>query len=262
MIPRTLLSLLLAASLTLSSCRTEVQTDATTSTAAEATSTSSEMQLATFGSGCFWCGEAIFEQLRGVSNVQSGYSGGHVNNPTYRQICGKRTGHAEVFQVSFDPRLITYTDLLEVFWKTHDPTTLNSQGNDHGPQYRSVIFHHSDSQKQTASSYLKKLDASGAFPHSHRHRDHSIQEALASRARTPGLLPPQRKRRVLSSCDRPQTSEVSGCLLRENQKLNCCTPAATELRIISQSDARQGNQPSSPSIANSSPWGRNASMMN
>ena len=120
-------------------------------------------KLATFGSGCFWCGEAIFEQLRGVSEVVSGYSGGHVASPTYEEICGKETGHAEVFQVTYDPNIITYKDLLEVFWKTHDPTTLNSQGNDHGPQYRSVIFHHDGEQRELARGYLEKLDQSGAF---------------------------------------------------------------------------------------------------
>ena len=120
-------------------------------------------EIATFGNGCFWCTEAVFEQLRGVSDVKSGFSGGHVVNPTYEQICGKKTGHAEVCQITFDPTVITFDELLEVFWKTHDPTTLNSQGNDHGPQYRSAIFYHSDTQRLLAEGYLKRLDASGAF---------------------------------------------------------------------------------------------------
>lgn len=123
----------------------------------------SDLSVATFGSGCFWCGEAVFEQLGGVKSAVSGYSGGEVKNPTYKQICTGQTGHAEVVQVTYDPRKISYKELLEVFWKTHDPTTLNRQGNDVGPQYRSVIFYHDDEQKALAEKYRKELDASGAF---------------------------------------------------------------------------------------------------
>lgn len=118
---------------------------------------------ATFGSGCFWCTEAVFQQLNGVLKVTSGYSGGHVANPTYEQVCSKTTGHAEVTQIIFDPSVITYDELLEVFWKTHDPTTVNRQGNDVGPQYRSVIFYHDDAQKQKAEFYKQQLDKSGAW---------------------------------------------------------------------------------------------------
>lgn len=118
---------------------------------------------ATFGSGCFWCTEAVFQQLNGVLKVTSGYSGGHVANPTYDEVCSKTTGHAEVTQIIFDPTVITYDELLEVFWKTHDPTTLNRQGNDVGPQYRSVIFYHNDAQKQKAEFYKQQLDKSGAW---------------------------------------------------------------------------------------------------
>jgi peptide-methionine (S)-S-oxide reductase len=118
---------------------------------------------ATFGTGCFWCTEAIFEQLKGVLKVTSGYSGGHVVNPTYEQVCEKKTGHAEVVQVVYDPSLITYDELLEVFWKTHDPTTLNRQGNDVGPQYRSVVFYHNNEQKEKAEHYKAKLAASGSW---------------------------------------------------------------------------------------------------
>lgn len=102
----------------------------------------------TLGNGCFWCTEAVFQQVKGVSKVTSGYSGGHVENPTYEQVCGKQTGHAEVLQIEFDPSEITVDELLEIFWQTHDPTTLNKQGNDEGPQYRSVIFYHNENQKQ------------------------------------------------------------------------------------------------------------------
>lgn len=118
---------------------------------------------ATFGSGCFWCTEAVFKELKGVQSVQSGYSGGLIPNPTYRQICTGTTGHAEVIQVTYDPNTISYPELLEVFWKTHDPTTLNRQGNDVGTQYRSVVFYHNDEQRKQAETYKQKLDAAGAF---------------------------------------------------------------------------------------------------
>lgn len=121
------------------------------------------MELATFGSGCFWCTEAVFQRLKGVESVVSGYAGGHVANPTYQQVCGGNTGHAEVIQVSYDPAAVSYEDLLEVFWKTHDPTTVDQQGNDFGPQYRSVIFYHNDVQKKLAEDYKKKLDAAGIW---------------------------------------------------------------------------------------------------
>jgi peptide-methionine (S)-S-oxide reductase len=119
----------------------------------------SEFKLATFGSGCFWCNEAIFQRLRGVEKVVSGYSGGHVDNPTYEQVCNGTTGHAESIQIMYDPSKVTYDELLEVFWKTHDPTTKNRQGNDIGPQYRSVIFYHDAGQKKLAEAYKTKLDA-------------------------------------------------------------------------------------------------------
>lgn len=118
---------------------------------------------ATFGAGCFWCVEAVFERLEGVLHVESGYSGGHVVNPTYKEVCNGTTGHAEVTRIIYDPAKVSFKDLLEVFWKTHDPTTLNRQGNDVGTQYRSVIFYHNEEQKQLAGEYKKKLDESGAF---------------------------------------------------------------------------------------------------
>jgi peptide-methionine (S)-S-oxide reductase len=118
---------------------------------------------ATFGTGCFWCTEAVFQQLKGVIEVSSGYSGGSVKDPTYREVCTGSTGHAEACQIVFNPKVISYTDLLEVFWKTHDPTTLNRQGNDEGTQYRSAIFYHNELQRQVAEKYKKQLDVSGAF---------------------------------------------------------------------------------------------------
>lgn len=118
----------------------------------------SNLEIATFGSGCFWCTEAIFERVKGIQKVISGYSGGTTDNPTYKEVCTGTTGHAECTQIYFDPSIITYDELLEIFWKTHDPTTLNRQGNDVGTQYRSVIFYHNEEQKQKAEYYKKKLE--------------------------------------------------------------------------------------------------------
>lgn len=117
----------------------------------------------TLGSGCFWCTEAIFQRLQGVVKVTSGYSGGFVDNPTYEQVCDKNTGHAEVCQIVYDTTQIKLDDILAVFWKTHDPTTLNQQGNDVGPQYRSVVFYHNDHQKVLAQHYIKELNDSKAW---------------------------------------------------------------------------------------------------
>ncbi|MCP2044770.1 peptide-methionine (S)-S-oxide reductase MsrA [Pontibacter sp. HSC-36F09] len=121
------------------------------------------MEKATFGGGCFWCTEAVFQDLAGVQKVESGYAGGHMENPTYKQVTSGTTGHAEVLQITYDPDAISYDELLEVFWETHDPTTLNRQGNDIGPQYRSIVLYHNDEQREKAEKYLKELDASGAF---------------------------------------------------------------------------------------------------
>jgi len=118
---------------------------------------------AVFGAGCFWCVEAVFESLKGVQKVESGYCGGHIKNPSYREVCTGRTGHAEVARITFDQTLISFEELLEVFWKTHDPTTLNRQGNDVGTQYRSAVFYTNESQKEAAEFYKGKLDESGAF---------------------------------------------------------------------------------------------------
>jgi len=115
-------------------------------------------ETATFGAGCFWCVEAVFQQLKGVKSVVSGYTGGAIADPTYEQICTGRTGHAEVIKITFDPKVISYEDLLQVFWKTHDPTTLNQQGNDTGTQYRSAVFYHTPEQKKLADEYRKKID--------------------------------------------------------------------------------------------------------
>ncbi len=116
-------------------------------------------EVATLAGGCFWCLEAVFKQLRGVQQVQSGYSGGHVPQPSYRLVCTGTTGHAEVLQITFDPQVISFKDLLDVFFTIHDPTTLDRQGNDVGPQYRSAIFYHSPEQKVTAEQVIAELDA-------------------------------------------------------------------------------------------------------
>ncbi len=121
------------------------------------------LEKATFGAGCFWCTEAVFQQLKGVKSVVSGYSGGKLKDPTYEQVSTGTTGHAEVVQVSFDPKVISYEELLKVFWATHDPTTLNRQGHDVGTQYRSAVFYHSDEQKKLAEKHKAELDESHEF---------------------------------------------------------------------------------------------------
>lgn len=122
-----------------------------------------KLQKATFGMGCFWCSEAIFQRLNGVVAVKSGFEGGNVPNPSYSDVCTGTTGHAEVIELTFDPSKISYDELLAVFWKTHDPTTLNRQGADVGTQYRSVVFYHNDEQKKTAEKYKAELNKSNAY---------------------------------------------------------------------------------------------------
>jgi len=142
--------------------KSKKETKAMTGSAAN-TSTPLRMDTATFGTGCFWCTEAIFQQLEGVEKVTSGYSGGTVPNPTYEQVCSKTTGHAECLNIMYDPTKITFDELLEVFWQTHDPTTLNRQGADVGTQYRSVVFYHNEEQRAKTAKYKAELDKSGAF---------------------------------------------------------------------------------------------------
>ncbi len=122
-----------------------------------------KMETATFGAGCFWCVEAVFQKLKGVESVRSGYMGGRTLNPTYQEVCSGLTGHAEVIQIDFDPNVISFAELLEVFWSTHDPTTLNRQGNDVGTQYRSAVFYHSEAQQAAAEQYKKELNEAKAF---------------------------------------------------------------------------------------------------
>ncbi|TCC95555.1 peptide-methionine (S)-S-oxide reductase MsrA [Pedobacter hiemivivus] len=124
---------------------------------------SKNLQKATFGMGCFWCSEALSQRLSGVISVRSGYEGGNIANPSYEEVCTGTTGHAEAIEVTYDPLKIKYDELLEVFWKSHDPTTLNRQGADIGPQYRSVIFYHNDEQRKIAESYKKELNDTKVF---------------------------------------------------------------------------------------------------
>ena len=121
------------------------------------------LEVATLGGGCFWCTEAVFSGLKGVVKVESGYSGGSVANPSYKQVCTGRTGHAEVAQITFDPEVISYKEILEVFFTVHDPTTLNQQGADVGTQYRSVIFYHNNEQKGVAEQAIKEMTAAGIW---------------------------------------------------------------------------------------------------
>ncbi len=127
------------------------------------TNVTSDLQKATFGGGCFWCTEAVFLDVKGVSKVESGYSGGKVKDPGYREVCTGTTGHAEVTQITYDPKVVSYEDLLEIFWNTHDPTTLNRQGADQGTQYRSVVFYHNEEQKKIAEQYKQQLEAAHLF---------------------------------------------------------------------------------------------------
>lgn len=120
-------------------------------------------ETATLGNGCFWCTEAIFQDIEGVISVTSGYSGGETENPDYKSVCSGTTGHAECLQIVYDPKKISFDELLAVFWETHDPTTLNRQGNDIGSQYRSVIFYHNEQQRAIAEKYKEQLNKSGTF---------------------------------------------------------------------------------------------------
>jgi peptide-methionine (S)-S-oxide reductase len=126
-------------------------------------STKPDLQVATFAAGCFWCTEAVFVDVKGVVSVVSGYSGGKVKNPSYEEVCTGSTGHAEATQITYDPAIVSFEQLLQIFWNVHDPTTLNRQGNDEGTQYRSAIFYHSEEQRNLAEQYKKQLTSSHVF---------------------------------------------------------------------------------------------------
>ena len=156
-----MLSLILSGVFTVLSCNPS--TTQPTIMREETIPAGTKTDTATFGTGCFWCTEAVFQELKGVLKVTSGYSGGTVKNPSYEEVCSGTTGHAECLQIIYDPKMISFDELLEVFWEAHDPTTLNRQGNDVGTQYRSVIFYHDAEQKKKAEEYKVKLDKSGAY---------------------------------------------------------------------------------------------------
>ncbi len=122
-----------------------------------------ELKKATLGGGCFWCTEAVYKEIKGVTDVVPGYSGGSIKNPAYREVCTGRTGHAEVVQITYDPEVVSYKEILDVFFMTHDPTTLNRQGNDVGTQYRSVIFYHNEEQKETAEELIRLFNKENTF---------------------------------------------------------------------------------------------------
>jgi methionine-S-sulfoxide reductase len=162
---RTLTAIATVVNLLLLSCPTYAQSgDKTVSDASQASTAAKPKEaVATLAGGCFWCTEAVFERMEGVTDVVSGYIGGHVPNPTYEQVCGKKTGHAEACEIYYDPSVVSYEELLEVFFKTHDPTTPNRQGNDIGPQYRSSVFYHDEEQKNAAEKYIAKLNKTREF---------------------------------------------------------------------------------------------------
>lgn len=150
--------------ITFLSCNANSNQQKNTTMAEDITENTEErLDTATFGAGCFWCVEAIFQQIKGVKSVKSGYTGGHIKNPAYREVCNGTTGHAEVAQIVFNPDTVSFTKLLEVFFQTHDPTTLNKQGADVGTQYRSAIFYHSQEQKEIAEKVIEKLTSENIF---------------------------------------------------------------------------------------------------
>lgn len=153
---------LMAALIPLSGCAQESNENTTEMT--EEVITGENVDTATFGAGCFWCVEAVFQQMKGVLKVESGYTGGHTKNPTYKEVCSGMTGHAEVARIWFDTTVISYETLLEIFWHSHDPTTLNRQGADKGTQYRSAIYYHSDKQKEIAEASKAATDSSDLWP--------------------------------------------------------------------------------------------------
>ena len=165
-------------------------------------------QTATLAGGCFWCLEAVFEQLKGVVKVVSGYAGGKVENPSYRDVCTGATGHAEVVQVTYDPAQISYRDLLGVFFSIHDPTSLNRQGADVGTQYRSAIFYHDEAQKATAEAMIARSHGREALAQPHRDRNYCLYEILSGGELPPGVLPQQYLPTVLPGGDCAEGGQV------------------------------------------------------
>lgn len=157
------LSFIIPALVVVFSACAQVEKKKMQSTSKSNNASSMNTEKITLGSGCFWCTEAVYQEVKGVIKVTSGYCNGHVENPTYEQVCDKTTGHTEACQIEFDPTQISVDEILEIFWQVHDPTTMNRQGNDVGPQYRSAVFYHNEKQKERTEYYKKKLDESGAY---------------------------------------------------------------------------------------------------
>ncbi len=165
-------------------------------------------EVATLAGGCFWCLEAVYDQLRGVEDVVSGYAGGRVRNPSYREVCAGTTGHAEVVQVTFDPAMISFREILEVFFTIHDPTTLNRQGADVGTQYRSAIFYHSPEQKATAEQVISEINAAKIWPAPHRDRGVAVRGVLSGGGLSPGVLRAQPQSGLLHIRHRAEGCQV------------------------------------------------------
>ena len=178
-----------------------------------------DRELATLGGGCFWCLEAVYKDLKGVESVVSGYAGGHVENPSYEQVCGGRTGHAEVVQIAFDPQVVTYRDLLDVFFTIHDPTTKDRQGADVGPQYRSIVLYHSPEQKAAAERGDRRPGQQGHLASADRHRDRAARDVLPGRGVPPRLLRAEPAPALLPDHHRSQGRQVPQGTPRQAQAI-------------------------------------------
>ena len=176
-------------------------------------------EIATLAGGCFWCLEAVFDGMKGVASVESGYMGGQVANPTYEQVCGGDTGHAEVVRVTFDPAVVSFKELLEVFFVIHDPTTLNRQGNDAGTQYRSAIFYHTPQQKADAEEVIAQFDAAQAVERPHRHRVGACSRFLHGRGLPSGILRAQSAPAVLPGRGCAESRQISQAFPGEAQEI-------------------------------------------
>ena len=177
-------------------------------------------ETTTLGGGCFWCLEAVYDQLKGVDDVVSGYAGGRVPNPTYQQVCTGTTGHAEVVQVAFDPDVISFREILEVFFTIHDPTTLNRQGADVGTQYRSAIFYHTPEQRATAEQVIADITQASLWDNADCDRSRAARHVLSGRGLSPGIFRAQPEPGLLPRHHCPQGRQVPQVLLREAEARN------------------------------------------
>jgi len=176
------------------------------------------LETATLAGGCFWCLEAVYDQVKGVKDVVSGYTGGHVANPTYERVCSGKTGHAEAVQITFDPEQISYRELLEIFFSIHDPTTLNRQGADVGTQYRSAIFYHSEEQRQIAEQLVRELTEQKVFRDPIVDRDRTGYDILPCRRLPPRVLCAEPLSALLSVCGGAKGSEISKTVCASGRK--------------------------------------------